>query len=79
MEIAFVLVNCDLGSEEDVIEELKHIESVKEVCGTFGAYDMVAKIENFDREKVRDTITWNIRKIPHVRSTLSLMGIPGQC
>ena len=79
MEIAFVLVNCDLGSEEDVIEELKHIESVKEVCGTFGAYDMVAKIENSDREKVRDTITWNIRKIPHVRSTLSLMGIPGQC
>ncbi|KEQ56718.1 anthranilate phosphoribosyltransferase protein [Marine Group I thaumarchaeote SCGC AAA799-B03] len=78
MDTAFVLVNCDLGSEEDVINDLKHIESIKEICGTFGAYDIVAKIENADREKVRDTITWNIRKIPHVRSTLTLVGIPGQ-
>lgn len=79
METAFVLVNCDLGSEESVIDELKHIESVCEVHGTFGAYDIIAKIENSDRDKVRETITWNVRKIPHVRSTLTLMGIPGQC
>lgn len=79
METAFVLVNCDLGSEESVIGELKHIDSVHEVHGTFGAYDIIAKIENSNKDKVRDIITWNIRKIPHVRSTLTLMGIPGQC
>ncbi|AJM93072.1 Lrp/AsnC ligand binding domain-containing protein [Nitrosopumilus piranensis] len=78
MDTAFVLVNCDLGAEEEVLVELKHIDSVKEVCGTFGAYDVIAKIEDSDRDKVRDTITWNIRKIPHVRSTLTLVGIPGQ-
>jgi DNA-binding Lrp family transcriptional regulator len=78
MEIAYVLVSCDLGSEEAIIEDLKHIESVKEVSGTFGAYDIIAKIENPDREKLRDTIIWNIRKLQHVRSTLTLMGIQGQ-
>ena len=78
METAYVLVNCDLGSEESVIEDLKHIDTVKEVHGTFGAYDIIAKIENPEREKLRDTITWNIRKIQHVRSTLTLMGIKGQ-
>ena len=78
METAYVLVNCDLGSEEAVIEDLRHIESVKEIHGTFGAYDIVAKIENSEKEKLRDTITWNIRKLAHVRSTLTLMGIPGQ-
>lgn len=78
METAFVLVNCDLGSEEEIIEDLKHIASVKEVCGTFGAYDIVAKVENQERDKLRDTITWNIRKLNHVRSTLTLMGIQGQ-
>ena len=46
METAYVLVNCDLGSEEDIIEDLKHIDSVREVHGTFGAYDIIAKIEN---------------------------------
>jgi len=78
METAFVLVNCDLGSEEAIIDDLKHIESVKEVHGTFGAYDIIAKIENSEREKLRETITWNIRKLEHVRSTLTLMGIEGQ-
>jgi DNA-binding Lrp family transcriptional regulator len=78
METAFVLVNCDLGSEDAIIDDLKHIESVKEVHGTFGAYDIIAKIENPEREKLRETITWNIRKLEHVRSTLTLMGIQGQ-
>ncbi len=78
METAFVLVNCDLVSEEAIIDDLKHIESVKEVHGTFGAYDIIAKIENPEREKLRETITWNIRKLEHVRSTLTLMGIQGQ-
>ncbi len=78
MQTAYVLVNCDLGSEESIIEDLKHIESVREVHGTFGAYDIIAKIENLDGEKLRETITWNIRKLEHVRSTLTLMGIQGQ-
>ena len=78
METAYVLVNCDLGSEDAIIENLKHIESVREVHGTFGAYDIIAKVENSDREKLRETIIWNIRKLEHVRSTLTLMGIQGQ-
>ncbi|MGH1567234.1 MAG: Lrp/AsnC ligand binding domain-containing protein [Nitrosopumilus sp.] len=78
MEIAYILINCDLGSEEAVIEDLKHIESVNEIHGTFGAYDIIAKIENPKKDKLRETITWNIRKLEHVRSTLTLMGIPGQ-
>ncbi|MCE9652649.1 MAG: Lrp/AsnC ligand binding domain-containing protein [Nitrosarchaeum sp.] len=78
METAYVLVNCELGKEEEVIENLKHIDSVKEVYGTFGAYDIIAKVENAQKEKVREIIVWNIRRIPHVRSTLTLMGIEGQ-
>lgn len=78
METAFVLINCDLRSEKEIIEELKHIESIKEIKGTFGAYDIVTKIENPENNKVREVITQNIRKLPHVRSTLSLMSIQGQ-
>jgi len=78
METAYVLISCDLGFEDAVIEDLKHIDSVKEVQGTFGAYDIIVKIENQEREKIRETIIWNIRKIERVRSTLSLMTIPEQ-
>jgi len=78
VETAYVLINCELGSEEEILDSLRHVESIKEIHGTFGAYDIIAKIENLDRDKIREIITWNIRKIKHVRSTLTLMGIEGQ-
>ena len=78
MPEAYVLINCDLGSEESVIDELKHVDCVEEVHGTFGAYDIIAKINAKKVQAVKDAITWQIRKIANVRSTLTLMGIEGQ-
>lgn len=78
MATAYVLINCELGSEEAVIGELKTIGGVAEVHGTFGAYDILAKIESDQVEKLRETITWKVRKIAKIRSTLTLMGIEGQ-
>ena len=78
MATAYVLINCELGSEEAVISELKSIEGVSEVHGTFGAYDIITKIENQDRDKIKEIITEKIRRIAHVRSTLTLVTIPEQ-
>ncbi len=78
MGTAYVLINCELGSEENIIKHLKGLEGVTEVHGTFGAYDILAKIESNTLEKLRETITWKIRKIEKIRSTLTLMGIEGQ-
>jgi len=78
MAIVYVLINCDMGYEEQVIEELKHLSDVKEVHGTFGAYDMVAKVESDQITTLRETITWKIRKIDRIRSTLTLMAIEDQ-
>ncbi len=78
MAIAYVLINCDLGHEEQIIEELKHLSDVKEVHGTFGAYDILVKVESVEPETLREIITWKIRKLDSVRSTLKLMGIKGQ-
>ncbi len=78
MEIAYVLLTCDLGYEETIIEDLEHIDSVKEVHGVYGAYDIIAKVENSEKGKLRETIMWKIRKLEHIRSTLTLMGIQGQ-
>ena len=75
MAIAYVLINCDLGNDEQVIEELKHISDVKEINGVFGAHDILAKVESDQISTLRDTITRKIRKIDHVRSTLTLMVI----
>ncbi len=78
MAIAYVLINCDLGYEEQVIEELKHISDVKEIHGTFGVYDIFAKVESDQITTLRETITSKIRKIVRIRSTLTLMAIEDQ-
>ena len=72
MGTTYVLINCDLGKEEEIIDKLKKISEVKAVQGTFGAYDILAKIESDEEHKLRDTITNKIRKLDRIRSTLTL-------
>ena len=78
MAKAYVLINCDLGSEDDMIRDIKKLEYVKDVTGTFGAYDIVARIEADTQEQLREAITWRIRKKKKIRSTLTLMEVEGQ-
>ena len=78
MTTAYVLINCKMGSEEQIIDELKNIQSVKEIHGTFGAYDIVAKVESKSVQELRETITWQIRKLSNITSTITVMGIKGQ-
>ncbi|MCL4436852.1 MAG: Lrp/AsnC ligand binding domain-containing protein [Thaumarchaeota archaeon] len=73
MPLAFVLINADLGGEEELMKELRSISFVKEVYIVYGVYDIVAKIEADTMEKVKETITWNIRRLDKVRSTLTMI------
>ncbi|MGI0019018.1 MAG: Lrp/AsnC ligand binding domain-containing protein [Nitrososphaera sp.] len=78
MPTAYVLINCDLGSEESIIGELKKLSETVEVNGVYGVYDVVAKVRADTMEKLRETITWHVRKIDKVRSTLTMIVIEGQ-
>ena len=71
--IAYVLIKSDLGAEENVKEQLEKLEHVQRVERTFGGYDMVVKMESEHIEKIREIITWNIKKLDKVRSTLTLV------
>ncbi len=73
MATAYVLINCDLGFDTEIIDEIKQLEEVKEVHGIFGAYDIIVKLESDNVENLRDVITWKIRKLNRVRSTLTLI------
>ena len=78
MAKAYVLINCDLGSEDDIIRDIRKLEYVKDVTGTFGAYDIVARVEADIPEQLREVITWKVRKMNKIRSTLTLMEVEGQ-
>jgi DNA-binding Lrp family transcriptional regulator len=78
MPTAYVLINCDLGSEDDIIRDLKKLPEAVEVSGVYGVYDIIAKIRSDSMDKLRETITWHVRKIDKVRSTLTMIVIEGQ-
>ena len=78
MPTAYVLLNCDLGAESDIIKKIKQVPEVVEVSGVFGVYDIIVRVSSDDMDKLREIITWNIRKIEKVRSTLTMIVIEGQ-
>ncbi len=78
MTSAYVLISSDLGSEENIIKEIRGIVDVKEVKGIYGAYDIIVTFESNSIEALKNTVTSKIRKIPQVRSTITLMVIEGQ-
>ena len=73
MPKAFVLMNADLGSEDSIVKELKKLEGVKEVYQVYGVYDIVAQVEASTMERVKETITWKLRKLNGVKSTLTMI------
>ncbi|MDQ5863725.1 MAG: Lrp/AsnC ligand binding domain-containing protein [Thermoproteota archaeon] len=73
MPKAFVLMNAELGSEDSLVSELKKLDSVKEVYQVYGVYDIVAQVESDTMDKVKETITWKLRKLNGVKSTLTMI------
>ena len=70
---AFVLLNTELGSEDSIVKELRSLEGVKEVFQVYGVYDIIAKVELDTMDKVKEIITWKLRKLPGVKSTLTMI------
>jgi len=77
MPLAFVLVNAEVGSEDEVVEELHKIANVKQSYAVYGVYDIVAKVEAESMDKLKEIITWKIRRLDKVRSTLTMLVIEG--
>jgi DNA-binding Lrp family transcriptional regulator len=78
LEIAYILIQCDLGSEEQIIKEIMKISEITEVRGTYGIYDIFCKIISKSKDELDNVITNKIRKIPKIRSTITLHYIPSQ-
>jgi len=74
---AYVLINVEIGTENDVLNKLKEISVVVEAWIVFGVYDIITKVEAENSEKLKDFISKSIRKIEGVRNTLTLMPIEG--
>jgi DNA-binding Lrp family transcriptional regulator len=75
---AYVLINYEIGTEQNILNKLENVPGVVEVSEVNGVYDIVVKIASDTLESLKNTITRHIRAIDTVRSTLTLIVIEQQ-
>ncbi len=73
MNTAYVLISCEVGAEESILAELKSLESVKEISGLFGSYDIIVKLEVASEEELEDIVVSKIRNLQQVRTIVTLI------
>ncbi|MDH5438098.1 MAG: Lrp/AsnC ligand binding domain-containing protein [Candidatus Bathyarchaeota archaeon] len=77
MPTAFVLINAEIGSEEEILKSLTGVEGVDEAYIVYGVYDIVAKVKAESMDKLKDIVTWRIRRLNKVRSSLTMIVVEG--
>jgi DNA-binding Lrp family transcriptional regulator len=70
---AFVLINAEISSESEVLKDLTAIPEVQEAHMVYGVYDIIARVETETMQDLKDTISWKIRRLDKVRSTLTMI------
>ncbi len=71
MHKGFILLNCDLGAEEYIVDDLKQMQNISNAYLTFGAYDVIAEIQTKNQDEFEKLIA-TIRKLSRVVSTMTL-------
>ena len=72
MPIAYVLINAELGREKSLLKALKVIENISEVYMVYGVYDIIVKVKAEKIEDLMKILTFKIRRMKEVRSTLTM-------
>lgn len=75
---AIVLLNTDIGSEDEVLEQLSRIDGIVEASVVYGVYDVVVKVRARTIEELKEIITNRIRKLSKVKSTLTMIVVEGK-
>ena len=69
---AYVVFHCKKGEEYPILKNLYKISEVKEADIVFGFYDIVCRVESSSEEVLQDVITRAIRRLPNVKTSMTL-------
>ena len=72
MAIGFVLISTAPAKEHEVYNELLKVKEIVELHPLFGEYDLIAKVEADDYNKIGEIVVNGIRTIDGVRATKTL-------
>jgi len=78
MPIAFLLITTETGAESEVLKNLRNAKGVEQAFSVYGVYDLIATIKADTMDKLKELITWEVRQLEKVRSTLTMIVVEEQ-
>lgn len=72
MSKAFVFLNCDVGSEKEIVSEMTGIDGVSQASRISGIYDIVAELDA-DSDNGIAKLVRRLRSIARIRSCLTMV------
>jgi DNA-binding Lrp family transcriptional regulator len=73
MTCALLLINCIIGYQDYVVNELKKLSEFIEVYKVNGIYDIIVKVTTSSEEELQEIMIDKIRKIEGITTTLTLL------
>jgi DNA-binding Lrp family transcriptional regulator len=73
MPTAYILLNTEIGAENQVLKALKRIEGVAEAHVLWGVYGIIANVKAESMEHLKFIVTKRIGKIGRINSTLTMI------
>jgi DNA-binding Lrp family transcriptional regulator len=73
MPAAIVLINTEVGFETEALKEVKKVEGVVEAWAVYGVYDIVARVKADTMERLKEIMTFRLRRLDRVLSTLTMI------
>ncbi len=70
---AYLLLNVETGTEEEVMRSLNPIQEVKEARMVYGVYDIIIRVETETMEEMKNLVNGRIRRLYRVRSTMTMI------
>jgi DNA-binding Lrp family transcriptional regulator len=72
MPMAYVLLNTKIDSKNNLLEEIRQIDGVKEAFNLWGIYDIIARIQTDTIENLTNIIN-NKLETSNIHSKLTVM------
>ncbi len=73
MPTAYILLNTEIGAENQVLKALKELDGVEEAYNLWGVYDIIANVTADNMNELKDIITNRIDGIGQINSKLTMI------
>ncbi|MHA1685340.1 MAG: Lrp/AsnC family transcriptional regulator [Candidatus Heimdallarchaeaceae archaeon] len=73
MSLAYILINSEIGKEQEVLKQLQEIPNLVEAHVVYGIYDIIAKVAAEDMTAIKQVVTDSLKNLTQIRSTMTLI------